>query len=283
VRRFLWVIALLWAVPSHAEPTFIGSYIWESDDLRFGGFSGIEVFPGGTNFIALSDRGTLMTGKFQRTDHAITDAELVIVSPLRGTDGALLGPKDSDSEGIAVDQNGDIYLSFEANHGIRVFEHIMGNASPLITTPFFADMQVNSSLEALAIGPDGALYTLPERSGMATKPFPVFRYRDGIWDQPFEIARRGPYLMSGADIGPDGRLYLLERDFVGIGFRNRIRRFALDGTGEEVILETRIRKHDNMEGISVWRDDAGLVMTLISDDNFRAFQRTEIAEYRLTD
>jgi hypothetical protein len=68
-----------------------------------------------------------------------------------------------------------------------------------------------------------------------------------------------------------------------VGFRNRVRRFALDGTGEEVVLETRVLTYDNLEGISVWQDVQGLRMTLISDDNFRSFQRTEIVEYRLTD
>jgi hypothetical protein len=124
---------------------------------------------------------------------------------------------------------------------------------------------------------------MPERSGLAMRSFPVYRLLNGIWDQPFEITRSGPYPLSGADIGPEGRLYVLERDFIGVGFRNRVRRFALDGTGEEVVLETRVLTYDNLEGISVWQDVQGLRMTLISDDNFRSFQRTEIVEYRLTD
>jgi hypothetical protein len=124
---------------------------------------------------------------------------------------------------------------------------------------------------------------MPERSGLAMRSFPVYRLLNGIWDQPFEITRSGPSLLSGADIGPEGRLYVLERDFIGAGFRNRVRRFALDGTGEEVVLETRVLTYDNLEGISVWQDVQGLRMTLISDDNFRSFQRTEIVEYRLTD
>ncbi|MDA1155104.1 MAG: esterase-like activity of phytase family protein, partial [Proteobacteria bacterium] len=57
----------------------------------------------------------------------------------------------------------------------------------------------------------------------------------------------------------------------------------LTGGSEEVLLETRLRTHDNLEGISVWQDEQGLRMTLISDDNYRALQRTEIVEYRLTD
>ena len=153
----------------------------------------------------------------------------------------------------------------------------------LATTQAFSDLQHNSSLEALAIGADGALYTLPERSGLATRPFPVYRLQDSVWDIPFHIPRRGAFLISGADIGPDGLFYVLERDFVGVGFRSRVRRFALDGTDEELILQTGVRTHDNLEGISVWQGASGLRMTLISDDNFRGFQQTQIVEYRLTD
>jgi len=75
---------------------------------------------------------------------------------------------------------------------------------------------------------------------------------------------------------------VLERDFVGLGFRSRVRRFAMDGTDEVTLLETGLLKHDNLEGISVWQDHEALVMTLISDDNFRGLQKTEIVEYLLT-
>jgi len=42
--------------------------------------------------------------------------------------------------------------------------------------------------------------------------------------------------------------------------------------------------HDNLEGVSVWRDaDGALRATLVSDDNFRFLQQTEIVEYLLPD
>lgn len=283
MRRVFCLCAGLWASPVLGEPSLIGSYDWTSDDPRFGGFSAIAVLEGGAGFIALSDRGRIVSGRFAREGEAISGITMGPILPLRGPSRAVLAHAHSDSEGLAIAPDGTIYISFEWLHGIRRFDDITQGGSDLVASPLFADLQTNSSLEALAIGPDGALYTLPERSGLATRPFPVFRYQGGVWDQPFSIPRRGPYLMAGADIGPDGRLYLLERDFVGIGFRSRVRRFALDGTGEQLLLETGIRTHDNLEGISVWEDDSGLVMTLISDDNFRAFQRTQIVEYRLTD
>lgn len=282
VRLFLIAFAWLFAVPAAAQVTLIGSYTWENNDPLFGGFSAIEVRDNGNSFIALSDRGSFAQGQFERSGGRITSVTLGGLSPLLGPNGNRLPREFSDSEGIAVDQDGAIYVSFEWQHGLRRFARVDAPAGPLLTTDAFDDLQTNSSLEALAIDAHGTLYAIPERSGIATRPYPVFRLKDGIWDQPFNIPRTGPYLVAGADIGPDGRLYILERDFVGIGFRTRVRRFDLEGEQGETLVETSILTHDNLEGISVWRDAMGLRMTLISDDNFRRFQRTEIVEFRLT-
>jgi hypothetical protein len=266
-----------------ADAILIGDYVWSIDDPNFGGFSAIEVTDDGTGFVALSDRGHFITGTFERENGVVQGIDAGPMLPLRDMDGAVLSRANSDSEGLAIGPDGQLHVSFEWMHGVRHFTAPDMPASALLTDTILADLQTNSSLEALAIAPDGALYTLPERSGLATRPFPVYRLRGDVWDQPFDIPRRGSFLMSGADIGPDGRLYLLERDFTGIGFRSRVRRFELDGSGEETILETGILTHDNLEGISVWQDSEGLRLTMISDDNFRFFQRTQIVEYRLTD
>lgn len=283
MRVLAGFLALLSACPLWAEATLLGTYVWTVDDPRFGGFSGIEVSDDGASFVTVSDRGHLVSGTFQRDGDVISGVTTGPFLPLLGANGNHLSRGESDSEGLALANDGTLFVSFEWVHGVRQVDSGSATASGLMAAPAFAAMQTNSSLEALAIGPDGALYTLPERSGLATRPFPVFRLKDGVWDQPFDIPRRGAFLMSGADIGPDGRLYLLERDFTGIGFRTRVRRLDLDGGGEETVLHTWLRTHDNLEGISVWQDEDGLRITLISDDNFRFFQRTEIVEYRLTD
>ncbi len=283
MNRFLHLIALLWALPACADATLIGQYTWHEPGSHFGGFSAIEVTDDGNGFVAVSDRAGFITGSFQRANGAIVGIAASAVMPMRDADGSGLGRLDGDSEGLAIGRDGMLYVSFEMRHGVRSFGGVDAPGSFLIQDPAFSRLQPNSSFEALAVGPDGALYTLPERSGRANRPFPIYRYKDGVWDQPFDIPRRGAFLMSGADIGPDGRLYLLERDFAGIGFRSRVRRFDLDGGSEEVVLQTGLGVHDNLEGISVWQDADGLRLTMISDDNFRFFQRTEIVEYRLTD
>ena len=133
---------------------------------------------------------------------------------------------------------------------------------------------------------DGVLYTLPERSGDLARPFPVFRYKNDKWDNELSIPRRDRFLPVGADFGPEGYFYLLERDFVWYsGFASRIRRFHLTESGfadEQILLTTSYGVHDNLEGLSVWQDDEQVVhLTLVSDNNFNFLQTTEFVEYSL--
>ena len=290
MRRIILAIALLAGcgqafgqstAPGVAE---VGRFVWTQDDARFGGMSGIEVSDDGNRFIALSDRGTLWEGEISRRAGRITAMTPERTTMLRISDGSPVTGNTGDSEGLALAPDGTIYVSFEGLARLAAYPDVTGPAIRLPRDPAFSGMQANASLESLAIGPDGALYTIPERSGRPTRPFPVYRLKDGVWTTPFTIPRDDAFLPVGADIGPDGLFYLLERDFTGLGFRSRVRRMALDGTGIETLLETRTGLHDNLEGISVWRDDTGAIrMTLIADDNFRFFQTTEVVEYRVAD
>jgi hypothetical protein len=266
---------------------FLSAFRWVMADDRFGGFSGIEMAEDGQSFLALMDRGGWTRGTITRNaEGVITSIDARPIRLLRGRFEAPLDSGRNDSEGLAVAPDGTIYVSFENVARVLQYDAIDGPARNLLTPREFGRLQTNSALEALAVGPDGTLYTLPERSGEMDKPFPVWRYRDGTWDQPFGLRRDGGYLAVGADIGPDGRFYLLEREFHGIlGFSSRVRSFALSETGlsdERTELQSGIGQHDNLEGISVWQDATGAIrLTMIADDNFNIFQRTEIVEYRI--
>lgn len=284
MQRCIAIFALLvWGHSALADTQFLGRFVWFEPGADFGGMSGFELADNGADFIAISDRARSITGRIERdgdTIVGVTAGPLVFIQDLAGR---LVIEKQADPEGLAIAPDGTNYVSFEGEARVWAYASLNGPATRLPNHPHFARMQNNSSLEALAIGPDGALYTMPERSGRANRPFPVYRFKNGRWDVPFSIPRRDAHLIVGADVGPDGRLYLLERDFTGIGFRTRVRRIALDGSREETLIDTAIATHDNLEGISVWQDDQGLRITMISDDNFRFFQQTEIVEYRITD
>ena len=270
-------------------PGFVSAYRWQSDDPLFGAFSAIEVNADGTDFVTLSDRGAYTSGGILRDDQGnIARVTAVPMRLLNGADGLPLRKYRKDTEGLAILPNGLTYVSFERDARVARYDTIAGPGIILPQPQAFRDMQNNSSLEALAVDAAGTLYTLPERSGGVSVPFPVFRFKNGVWDQPFTMPRRGTFLAVGADIGPDGRFYLLEREFHGVsGFASRVRRFVInndDLSHEETLLETAPGQHDNLEGISVWRDATGFLrLTMISDDNLLFLQQTEIVEYRVPD
>jgi hypothetical protein len=286
-------LVLLAGLEGSASPTpppgFLDAFTWRKNDPRFGGFSGLELSQDGSRYIALSDRGAFTQGRINRdAGGRIVSVTAEPVQRLKGTDNAPLPVKQADSEGLALAPDGSVYVSFEGRARVLHYPKLGGPAVNLPISPSFRKLQPNSSLESLAIGPDGALYTLPERTGNADNPFPVYRFKAGRWDEKLSIPRRGGFLPVGSDFGPDGRFYLLERDFRGLaGFASRLRRFDVTAKGmshEVTLLETPLGLYDNLEGLSIWRDSAGhLTATMVSDDNFTFFLRTQLVEYRLPD
>lgn len=270
-----------------APATLISRFVWEAEGVYFGGFSALELEADGRSFVALSDRGRITSGQIRRAaDGRITGIEAAPLQHLKNTNDRPLAGLLADSEGLALALDGSLFLSFEGTH--RVWHYASMDAVPT-TLPEHADFKTmipNGSLEALAIAPDGALYTLPERSGHLTSPFPVYRFQNGIWQQPFSLPRQDGFLPVGADFDDEGRLYLLERQWVGIrGFTSRVRRFTLtelEISAPETLFESRPGQYDNLEGLAVWRAPNGHIrLTMISDDNFNFFQVTEIIEYEV--
>ncbi|WYK05713.1 esterase-like activity of phytase family protein [Cereibacter sphaeroides f. sp. denitrificans] len=262
-------------------------FVWTVEDPLFGGLSALEMSEDGRSVTVLSDRGAWTRGRVIRDAQGhILDIRTEPMRLLRGRGAEPLARSRNDSEGLALAPDGTAHVSFEGAARVLRYPDLSGPAGNLPVHPDFALMQRNSALEALAIDAGGAIYTLPERSGSATRPFPVYRYRNGVWSQPFAVPRRGSFLIVGADFGPDGRLYLLERRFRGLlGFASRVRRFTLGPEGiaaEETVFETRSGRFGNLEGISVWRaPGGGTVLSLVADDNFLFLLRTELVEVHL--
>ena len=274
------------APPDTGVAEFVSKTRWQEDHEKFGGLSGMEIGADGADLIVISDRGKIFTAGISRTDGVVTDitvrSDLIMLNP----SATRLTRKQRDPEGLAIGEDGAIYVSYENDTRIWQFSTLSTAPTPMPDHPAFEDMPKNGGLEALAIDAGGALYTLPEIGESRTGLIPVYRFKDGTWDQPFALTRRGPYLPVGADFGPDGKLYLLERHFTGFtGFRTRVRRFDVaEGAvkNEQVLLTTSAGRHDNLEGLGVWRDDTGTIrLTMVSDDNFMMFQQTELVEYRI--
>ncbi len=286
-RSVVGLAAALWAAGAAAlaEPqaAHLGSYTWDAGGS--GGYSGLELAENGLDFVIISDRGTVVSGRLARdaggavSGVAETSAGIV----LRGADGAPLSRKGSNAEGLAIGPDGGLFISFELWHRVARYETPDALPETLPDHGAFADLESNAGLEALAIDATGALYTLAEGRDPASTEMPLYRFAQGVWSQPAMLPTDGAWLPVGADFGPDGRFYLLERSAGFPGFASRVRRFDLDAPGigpGEVLLSTGYDTHDNLEGIAVWQDAPGAIrLTMISDDNFLFLQRTEFVDY----
>lgn len=264
----------------------VSSLKWNQPEDWFGGFSGIEVSADGQSFTALTDSGTLVTGGFVRENGTIIDVRTASAQPVMDSKGTIRHDAHRDTEGLAIpSKKGPFYVSFEGRHQVFAYPAAGKRGTGLMRHDDFLKMERNGSLEALAIDEKNRLYTLAETPTAAWTDLPVYRFERGQWSHVFTIPARNGFRPVGADFGPDGRFYLLERKFNGLGFRTRVRAFDVSETaifGEETLLVTTTGTHDNLEGLAVWQDEFGQMrLTMVSDDNFLFYQKTEIVEYRL--
>ncbi|GAA0297673.1 esterase-like activity of phytase family protein [Rhodovulum strictum] len=302
-RLIAFIAGLILALPALADEAVHVATLGIPKAPDFVGLSGIDLSPDGERFVAISDRGWFLTGRIEREDGRPVafqpDGPRVFMLNMQGH---RMRSHERDAEGLAVAPDGRVFVSFEVFHRVRSWRDIHEPATWMPDLPDIDRLRPNSGIEALALGPDGALYALPEAlvdaAGVPVYRFPLpppqirsdgtpaDHYASTRWSRAFSLPARGRFRPVGADFGPDGRFYLLERDFMApIGFRSRVRRFEIGPDGprdETVLLETPVGRHGNLEGISVWQDDAGAIrLTMVADDNGLALQRNELVEYRV--
>lgn len=241
-----------------------------------GGLSSLELDATGVHGLTASDRGELFTVQLVRKSGKLV-ASQVSKRPTRDK-------THGDLEGIATLPGGQFALSFEGTPSrVRILTP-QDKIQKRPSHPDFGTWHVNRGFEALATDQEGRLLAIPEAAGGDKFSFPVYVLSNGAWSIAHRIPRLGPFHAVGADLGPDGLLYLLERTITPLGFRTQVRRFDLTAPdlAPQRLLRTWPSVHDNLEGISVWRDDQGHIrLTMVSDDNFLAIQRSEFVEYRI--
>ena len=249
----------------------------------FGGLSGLIMAPDGTRATMLSDDAQLFELELARDDQGqLVGASLAN----RRTLFASAALEDPDTEGLARGPDGAVFVSLEDPPLILTYAadaslpQLPGLFAPVDTAHF------NRGMEALAIDGRGRLIALPEIVMAHRADFPVLRYEDGRWSVVRTLSATRGFLVVGADVGPDGQLYVLERAASLLGFRSRVRRLSLTDPDApvETLLLSDVAQFDNLEGISVWRGPGdALHISLISDNNFLAPQRSELIEFVLHD
>lgn len=282
--------------------TFRGGLNLFARSAHFGGYSAIALDPSGTGLLALSDAGSWMRATLDYDGRRLKGLSSVTLGPILDRDGSPVHTiARQDAEGIALlsgdTRTGTALVSFERDHRILRYPFTperFGPPTGSVPLPKAASgMQANQGLEAIATiraGPmKGTVVAFSERLKDRNGNLTGWLI-GGPAPGTIIVRRLGGFDITGAAGLPDGGLLLLERRFrYAEGVKMRIRRIkAADVrrgktiTGEVLLEATDILNIDNMEGIAVYRSQGGeTVLTLMSDDNFSAFQRTLIMQFTL--
>jgi len=302
MRAALVLLAALWPALATAEPrpvivraepveigggtlaegvTVAGAWELTSDDPAFGGLSGLWMGP--EQIVLVSDRGHLLAGRIAEGGDA--PLGLAVMHPLVDEAGRALTGDWSDAEGLA--RIGETFLvAFERDHRIMRMRADR-RLAPAHRPADAYRLPGNAGMEGLAALPGNRLLAIAE--GREDGAFPVWLIGpEGTTRGSLPALTR--HAVTGADLGPDGLLYLSQRFYSPAeGVSLRLLRYALGDDGMPVpeSAETLAALDagsgiDNMEGIAaVPGEGGGIDVWLVSDDNFNPAQRTLLLRLKI--
>lgn len=260
-----------------------------SNDPRFGGLSALHVE--GRRVLALSDAGTAIAfalpgpdGKSSMSDDFLHDGP---------------GPPDErgsrDAEAVAV-AGGTVWVAFENRNAIWRYSRESWRAEAGSRPKAMRDWGYNAGSEAMVRLPDGRFLLFAEggRRADGTTDALLFAGDPAEGEEAAMALRyRAPsgYRITDAALLTDGRLLFLNRR---IGWLGRFSAKLTIGrlpplqagamlTGEEAADFSAPIIADNMEALSVAREDGRTIIWIASDDNFSPMQRTLLLKFALAD
>jgi hypothetical protein len=278
--------------------SYLAGYELQSDDKRFGGLSGLQISPDGSELIGLSDRGYWVSMSLVYEGNKLAGIGAASLGVLGNGFPGELTKRDADAESLAIDQDGSYLVGFEENQRVWRYPSIPGRGAeslsgrPMnVSMPPLQDPSIdNEGLESLTVLRDGQIFAALEspRPGETRNRAWVVGKDGHAEDLLYDAKDR--YSPTDFSTLPGGDVIVLERYFAPLfDVRARIRIIKradivpgalLEG---ELIAELRAPLTvDNMEGIASRRaSDGPTLVYVISDDNYNAFQRTLLLEFQL--
>ncbi|MEM6846956.1 MAG: esterase-like activity of phytase family protein [Pseudomonadota bacterium] len=260
-----------------------------SGEPGLNGLSGIGM--DGNSVLLVSDFGHWVGGRLVLEHGRLTDFVDVWRAPMQLPDRTIAdGKLNGDAEAIAV-RGEDIIVTFERPGRALIFPKAEGVLAPRDDT---SKLLSNLRLE---FGPQHnkpeAAFTDAAGSIVIIDEDPTFR--DGargvrLPSERFAVALEDPWRVTGADLGPGGDLFIVERRYEGgtdVGMR--VRRIGTDTMARSVwdgpiLIEGDFSDQiDNMEAIGVTGDGDKIELTLVSDNNANFLQRTIILRFVVSD
>lgn len=253
--------------------TLAGAWVLTGEHPAFGGLSGLLVEAGA--LVAITDRGHWLTARLDpAAERPLGEAR---IAPMLGAAGRPLAA--IDAEALARGPDGALHVAFEGEH--RIMRHQgRGRLAEAVGSSSLRGLGRNAGVEALARLPDGSLLAIAEERGAAG--FPVWRVRGRSAVPAAPLPAPSEHDVTGADLGPDGRLYVVFRHYsplTGVSIRLRAYPLGPDGAPDpagmaELAAFGPASGIDNMEAVAAAPAAGGVTVWLLADDNFNPAQRT---------
>ncbi len=277
---------------------FRAGFRLQSESESFGGWSGLEQSPDGSEILAVGDRGFWLRAR-PTLDSAgtLTGLDDVFLGPLKDHDGSALDHQDRwDSEEVVFLSPGEVLVTFEHDH--RAFRYTLdaeglptGAGSPFPLPEDLLRASANEGLETATRLPGGRLLILTE--GLLDERGDRIGWvgnADGSTWEPFTLAAWEELQPTSATTLPDGRIVVLERSYSpAVG--NRIRLSVFDSgdlvpgariVPNELAFLAAPMTLDNMEAVANFQAPGGeTFLYLLSDDNFSDRQKTLLLQFEL--
>ena len=259
----------------------------DRNEKDYGGFSGLVISNEGTEALVVTDKSFFFVLELLRDENDIlTGYSVIRKGRILSSKGEHLNGRNTDSESIVIDKNNNYYISFESNHRIMMHAKVEGKGVFVPKHPMFRKLSVNKGIEALAIDADNRLIAIPEKPPLGISDIPIFRLQNDEWEIIKYVKINDNFLVTDAEILPEGLLLILERKFSWTqGFKTRFRLISLDKFDNKepvTVFTSTANQFDNLEGVTLWRDKNGEMRILtVSDDNFHPLQQSEIREFFL--
>ena len=259
----------------------------DANEKDYGGFSGLVVHNQGSQALVVTDKSFFFVLELLRNeDENLIGYSVIKRGRILSSKGEYLTGRNTDSESIVMDANNNYYISFESNHRIMMHAEVGGKGVFMPKHPMFKKLSVNKGIEALAIDNNNRLIAIPEKPPLGISDVPIFRLQNNKWKIIRYVKMKDNFLVTDAEILPQGLLLILERRFSWTqGFKTRFRLISLDKFDNKepiTVFTSTANQFDNLEGVTLWRDKKGEMRVLtVSDDNFHPLQQSEIREFFL--
>lgn len=256
---------------------------WHSTNPRLGGLSALLMDSDGGGLLAGGDHGVLVRAQVRRDGTGrIIALETPVLTPVSLASGRPPTTFKMDLEALTRVPDG-LITAFEGF--VRIERLAEPGARPVATHPWdrFVALFGNQAFEALASLPDGRVIAVTE-TPVAPELAGSVIYDGTRWRTGPDVPVTQGFAITGADVGPDGCLYLVERRYaLASGFTSRLRRVS-GGAGawvDTVLYAAAPAQLGNVEAVATWHDGQDhIVIDLITDNGFWPLTPTRLIEFR---